>query len=489
MKIYLKFTLHCVCLLLLLISQSCGDQENDPTPAEETVTPDPVVTGRGTPNGSSVSQSVGTSGGVVTSSDGLLTVTIPAGALSSAKTITIQPITNEVSLGVGNGYRLGPEGTTFLQPATLTFKYNEGMLDNKPAATLWITTQNTDGSWSANIRSVVDETAKTVTAKTSHFSDWSLGRFIDFKIAPSSATVMVGTSISLGLVGFSKDKEVQDSPDDLVPLSPIVDDGLEPLAPLTPIPPVESRLIDFRVKNWSLNGVNAPVSNANGSLTASGNSCKYSAPSKRPSGGTVAVTAELETTNKEGSKSKLMVVSNITIIEGKYYLRVTIDGTEYLYIQYGVDGTIPPSDNFAMVNAALADGDVFTFGGGYYNGSELTNSFAAVFESPGTGTASVSCLNDHDSDDDVAFIYSAFGRRLSNAYIKRWKEGDVCQSEYLCGNFSRTFTRYENKSFGEVEGSFSGIVYEAPDGDGSGDNCQTPNQYNISGEFKLVRVQ
>lgn len=465
---------------------SCGDQEGDPAPAEETVAPDPVVTGRGTPNGSSVSQSIGPSGGSITSSDGILTLTVPAGALSSTKTITIQPITNEVSLGVGNGYRLGPDGTTFSQPVTLTFKYNDGMLDNKPASTLWVTTQNNDGSWSANIRSVVDESTKTVTAKSSHFSDWSLGRFIDFKIAPNSATVMVGTSISLGLVGFSRDKEVEDSPDDLVPLTPIVDNGLEPLAPLTPIPPVESRLVDFRVKNWSLNGVNAPVSNANGSVTPSGNSCKYTAPQKRPSGGTVAVTAELETTNKEGSKSKLMVVSNITVIEGKYYLRLTIDGTEYMYIQYGFDGIIPPSDNFAIANASLADGNVFTFGGGYYNGSELTNSFTAVFENPGTGTASVSCLNDHDSDDDVAFAYSATGRRLSNAYTKKWMEGDVCQLEYLCGNFSRTFTRFENKALGEVEGSFSGTVYEIPDSD---DNCQTPDQHTISGEFKLVRVQ
>ncbi len=101
--------------------------------------------------------------------------------MNATRVITIEPITNHVSLAVGGGYRLGPEGTTFSQPVTLTFKYTDGMLGDKPAETLWITTQNNDGSWSANIRSVVDVTAKTVTAKTTHFSDWALGRFIDLQ--------------------------------------------------------------------------------------------------------------------------------------------------------------------------------------------------------------------------------------------------------------------------------------------------------------------
>src|SRR5689334_6890130 len=119
-RISMKLLLPCVGIAIVLGIQSCGDNGDDPIPDVENVSPDPETTDKGIPNGPSVSQVIGTTGGSVTSADGLLTVSIPAGALASTKTITIQPITNNVSLGVGGGYRLGPEGTTFAQPVTLT---------------------------------------------------------------------------------------------------------------------------------------------------------------------------------------------------------------------------------------------------------------------------------------------------------------------------------------------------------------------------------
>lgn len=476
----LSLTLKCLVISILLVA--CGDS-NDPSPDLGKVEADPVKTDRGVVTGPSVSQSVDASGGTVTSADGLLTVSIPAGALSTARVITIEPITNHVSLAVGGGYRLGPEGTTFSQPVTLTFKYNDVMLGGKPAETLWITTQNTDGSWSANIRSVVDEATKTVTAKTTHFSDWALGRFIDFGIAPQSHTLMVKASVSLALVGFAHS---EDSPDDLVPLTPIVDDGLEPLTPLTPIPPVASRLVQFRVKNWSLNGANAPVSNSNGSLNANGNAARYTAPDKRPAGGTVAVTAELETTNKEGNKQKLMVVSNITIIDSEYYLRVTLDGTDHVYIQYGFNGSVPSGDAFGIVNGAFADGNLFGIAAGYSSSGNVTNIFLANFENPGVGTRSVSCTNNPDAHgDEVAFTYSPTTGGLSNAYERKWRENDTCKNEGLCASFTRTFTVYENKAMGDVEGTFSGVLYDIP----TDDECTTAAYHTVSGEFRLVRAQ
>lgn len=477
-----KWTIRLACILLLMAVQSCGDN-SDLTPSGDKVEADPLKTEKGISTGTIVSQSVGTSGGTVVSADGRLSVSIPAGALSSTRMITIEPIVNHVSLGVGDGYRLGPEGTTFVQPVTLIFKYDDALLAGKPAETLWITTQNTDGTWSANLRSEVDVSTKTVTAQTTHFSDWGLGRFIDFKIAPSSRTVMVNSSISLALVGFDSSG---DSPDDLAPLKPIVDDGLEPLAPLTPIPPTESRLMRFRVKNWSLNGTNAPVSNSYGKLNGSGNSAQYTAPAKRPAANVVAVSAELETTNKEGKSNKMMIVSNITIIDSEYYLRVTVDGSEYVYIQYGFGGSIPDGDKYAIVNSAEGDGNIFSISAGYVDGTDMTNIFLASFESPGVGSRSVSCkYAEQVSDDDVSFMSAGPATGLSNGYVKRWMENEVCESEGRCASFSRTFTVYENKSFGEVEGSFSGTVYEEEDDD----NCSTPKQHSIQGEFRLVRVQ
>ena len=48
-------------------------------------------------------------------------IDVPAGALASDTDITIQPITNTAWGGIGNGYRLTPDGLTFTQPVDLVF--------------------------------------------------------------------------------------------------------------------------------------------------------------------------------------------------------------------------------------------------------------------------------------------------------------------------------------------------------------------------------
>src|SRR6266542_5019916 len=90
----------------------------------------PLVTETGTPTGEVSGASIGTSGGTLTSTDGNITVAIPAGALTATTAVSIQPITNEAPLGLGFGYRLLPEGTTFSKPVTITFHYNDQVLNH-----------------------------------------------------------------------------------------------------------------------------------------------------------------------------------------------------------------------------------------------------------------------------------------------------------------------------------------------------------------------
>jgi hypothetical protein len=74
---------------------------------------------------------IGPAGGVLQSADGSLTLTVPAGALSAATTLTVEQIeTSELGpelaaleegdLIVRRAYRLGPSGTTFAQPALVS---------------------------------------------------------------------------------------------------------------------------------------------------------------------------------------------------------------------------------------------------------------------------------------------------------------------------------------------------------------------------------
>lgn len=68
---------------------------------------------------------IGARGGVVTSADGAATLTVPAGALSTATAITLVPATNlplDATL-VGTAYQVLPASVSFSAPATLSIRY------------------------------------------------------------------------------------------------------------------------------------------------------------------------------------------------------------------------------------------------------------------------------------------------------------------------------------------------------------------------------
>ena len=81
-----------------------------------------------------VLQTIGIGGGVIVSADGLLTVDIPAGALLADEEISVTSVPADQRAGylgdVFNGiefdmaYDLGPDGTTFVVPVTVTASIN-----------------------------------------------------------------------------------------------------------------------------------------------------------------------------------------------------------------------------------------------------------------------------------------------------------------------------------------------------------------------------
>lgn len=465
------------CLIIILLNLiRCSDDESVSNNK-------PIVTDRGSVQGSAVTASIGTAGGSLTSVDGNLTVTIPAGALTSNTTISIQPISNEGPLGLGLGYRLSPEGTTFQQPVTLSFKYNDELLDNAEEDFLWIITQANDGSWNALLKSEVNTSTKTVTVTTTHFSDWALGRFIDLKLDPASKTVEKGKSVTLKLSGFASDQP--DSPDDLAPLVPI-DPNVDVLTPLTPIPPNEEQYQRFTITGWSLNGSMAPVSNSNGSLNASKNNATYKAPNATPSVNPVAVSVHLEGRKKNGQTSTYMLTSSISIVESDLYVLVRVDDQFYEYYQYGFNGSIPPDpNNISIANCGKSgDGGLLLGGLHIQNGATQVSSFGLEIANPvNEGAVPLSCLYD-DGDDDASFQLGMAEKTYTIGYTKRTPVNQTCDYEYLCGEITVTFTQYENKFRGNVSGFFSGKLYEPA----SENSCQTDIVHAISGTFQLKRA-
>jgi hypothetical protein len=464
---------HLVVFSALFLIGLSGCKKEDPGTPQVS---DPVITEIGTVSGEAASATIGAGGGELVSADGRVGLTIPAGALSGPVEITVQPVSGEAPLGLGLGYRLLPEGLTFAKPVVLTFSYDQALLADYSEDFLWIVTQSANGSWSALLRSGLDESAGTVSGEISHFSDWALARFIDLKLTPASPTVKLGESVRLQLTGFFRDENSSDD-EELVPLRPVTTDG-DVLTPLTPIPPVESRTMQFRVKKWNMNGKAAPVSDNNGSLTPEGQGATYKAPAKQPETNPVAVSAELETTNKEGRKSSYELVSNIHVGE-VYSITIKIDGKVYTYYQSGADGVNPPDDPNDGNAMCTFDDD----GLGIYALLEDVNSCVFGVSKPSAGSHMLDCHNAvgtmlFSNDENGAGYYDAY-------YVRTPVSGGDCNSVRKCAeDIKVTLVIFEGETGGLVTGTFSGTLYE--DKLSYWDSCTSSTPHTIEGTFRLL---
>ncbi len=144
---------------------------------------------KGDPQGTATTQMIDASGGSVTSADGRITLNIPAGALGTATTLSIQPITNTTPNGIGLGYRLQPEGTNFGVPVNLTFHLSA--TEALALSSTFVATQHADGIWYSQLNQQRDSTAQTVGVSTSHFSDWSLAETA--RLDPAEVRVKTGS--------------------------------------------------------------------------------------------------------------------------------------------------------------------------------------------------------------------------------------------------------------------------------------------------------
>lgn len=188
-----------LCLVLLVLFLTCKKDSNNPvsTPppsSNGTLEPTPI----GIPIGPPTITTIGPSGGTVTSADGTLSISIPAGALSGDTAISVQPITNYGPGGLGTAYRLGPSGMRFSVPVTLQFTYSSDSV--QVPELLGVAYQDTDNIWYSMPEYTVDTVSHTVTAPITHFSDW-----IDFervRIIPRDATLWVNQTLRLNLLEY-----------------------------------------------------------------------------------------------------------------------------------------------------------------------------------------------------------------------------------------------------------------------------------------------
>ena len=107
----------------------------------------PDSTEIGIADGTPVSTEIGPAGGRIKSDDGRIELIFPAGALTQATTITIQPTPNPAPNGTGKAYQFGPSGTHFKKPVQLIFRYSDKEIKQCPASFMALAMQDEKGKW------------------------------------------------------------------------------------------------------------------------------------------------------------------------------------------------------------------------------------------------------------------------------------------------------------------------------------------------------
>jgi hypothetical protein len=134
----------------------------------------PAITDIGFPAGLPVTVSIGPAGGTVVSSDSMVELHVPPGALSTNTDITIQPVTNNCPGGVDLAYDFQPNGLKFSTPATITFHNMNDNVDDTSLIFYYIAYQDSIGEWIADLYNRdYDTAAKTTSLDIAHFTTYA----------------------------------------------------------------------------------------------------------------------------------------------------------------------------------------------------------------------------------------------------------------------------------------------------------------------------
>ena len=310
------------------------------------------------------STKIGPAGGTLNSSDGKLSISIPAGAVTTETEIAIQPAQDASGESFGPVYQLSPEGTTFPQPVTLTWHFSDGDLSITNLDNLIVRTKPVNGIWHPQSDAQRDETAHTISVATSHFSQWGLA--MSLRIEPSQAKVFAGDSIRVD--AFVGETSLSPQPPDqgstgASTASPASNTGGDDLT--APTKSTDPRHDIFKNVVWRVNGVptgnntvgmvEAPISGAYWYEDAAHQPANYLAPDSVPSQNPVTVSFEMTVNsdvpgnNGSPAKAKMIATALITVLPRQDHWTGDSQITQF-------DGTKVKSNfTFALVNAPGAN--------------------------------------------------------------------------------------------------------------------------------------
>jgi hypothetical protein len=237
------------------------------TPQKVTAEPTPV----GDVVGAAAEKEIGPAGDSVVSADGQLAVVVPKGALSTNTTIRVEPISNTAWGGLGDAYRLSPDGQAFQKPVELRFSYGDQEVEGSAPESLRVAYQDGKGLWRSYKEVALDSNAALIRVTTTHFTDWA--RVTSKRIEPAYSMIAVTQKIELVVESCLADEDTSASTSFsyLARCSPIANNA-------------------HGVKDWAANGI-PDGDDSVGRISGDAAAATYTAPALPPTENPVKVTA------------------------------------------------------------------------------------------------------------------------------------------------------------------------------------------------------
>lgn len=423
-------------VLFLLITGCKKSSKNSGSPL---LFGDPVVTAKGQPVGTVVTKQIDAAGGSLTSQDGKLSITVPAGTVSSSTTFSIQPINNTLNQGKP-AYRLLPEGITLDKPVQLSFHYNNADLANTNEDLLILYFQTAQGSWQS-LPTSLDKNRKLLTASTTHFSDWVAGGALQMEINKNALAAGESSEIKVFGIGESSTE-------------------IHLLAPLLQVNDYFDGFIS-KVGNWKvLKGGGTITGKGSSSNTAIMPEATYKAPASITQSDSANIQVEIEgelhlsDLGREVTFKKVILLANIYLVPDVYML-VDFGGTTVISTVTAIYGNGTISIGGASANVSITLNA---------NGNGVGSYPCGGFFDPLKSTINISVNTSSSSNKIYISNYQQCGppriERYSPGVLKITKWSGVGQT---------------------VEGEFNGPVYT-----GDGTACGVIDK-DLRVQFRTVR--
>ncbi|MBO9728957.1 MAG: hypothetical protein J7623_10005 [Chitinophaga sp.] len=422
MKLTLILAIVCCCLLNI----SCKKNSDNSLQTTARAVKRPF----GTPKGAAIVKKIGPEGGSISTADGKIRMIIPPGAVTTSVDFSIQPVTNTLPGTKQPCYRLLPENVSFTKPVTLVFTYNDSDLVGTNINQLSLAYQDREGYFHVVMNTEYNKVQHTLTAQTTHFSDWTFLERI--KIITDKDIIKPGEKAQLKIMTY-------ENLDEFLGREATIGDLVEYYITAN-IPRIE----------WEL-------AVGTGAIQPSGINCTYTAPPAIPSLNPIFISAILPiwNANTKDYSSLAMFTLPITISEDEF-------------VTYTLDGVIHQNKIGSCIGECMVlEADNFLLR------AEMDNSDGILIRLLGDSFGTKSYP--YGEEDDKAYIM--FQGPEEWDWATNMQPCFKCDEHYSSG--SVTITKYEPVG-GYVEGRFTAELWYQ-------NGSYNPPKKEISGQFRLKR--